>query len=329
MLGHVLVQVLHRLDVRVHPLDLAVGHEHHAVHALEDQLARGVVVDLARHGVEVELDLEAADGAEIDGQEVEEERALGLGGQGDHLPPRAGRHLVVDELEIGGLAAEPGPVVHQLAVDLARGVVDHRHACGLPQAPKSLSISSSASPRNSDRDARRARAVPIEHVREDLVELAHRRLDPELHQAQRGAVVEQHHEDDPPRHVRQVHRLASRPGGTARRTRARPSMRASWSLALKSAAVSEANAVGIERGRLADGGHHLPGAVHDQRGAGVGLAEKAAQDRLNRRGVFLPERPARGPAHRDLPSSASSVLPCRRTIAAARRRSTGCRSQAR
>ena len=149
MLRHVLVQVLHRLDVGVHPLDLAVRHEHHAVHSLEDQLARGVVVHLARHRIEVELDLEAADGAEIDRQEIEEEGALGLGGQRDHLPSRAGRHLVVHELQIGGLAAEPGPVVHQLAVDLAGGVVDHRHARRSPQAPKSLSISSSASPRNS------------------------------------------------------------------------------------------------------------------------------------------------------------------------------------
>src|SRR3954463_4770483 len=52
-------------------------------------------------------------------------------------------------LQVGGFATQTWPVVHQLTVDLARGVVDHRHG-EFPQDPKSLSISSSASPRNAD-----------------------------------------------------------------------------------------------------------------------------------------------------------------------------------
>src|SRR5215210_7318091 len=97
----------------------------------------------------MEFYLEPANGTQINRQEIEEQRALGLGRQGDHLPPGSRRHLVVDVLQVGRLAAQSGAVVHQLTVDLARGVVDHRHGC-VPQAPKSLSISSSASPRNSD-----------------------------------------------------------------------------------------------------------------------------------------------------------------------------------
>src|SRR5215217_6866761 len=73
------------------------------------------------------LDLESADVAAVDRQEVKEERPLGLGGERDHLSPGGGGHLVVDMLQIGGLATESGPIIHQFAVDLARGVVDHRH----------------------------------------------------------------------------------------------------------------------------------------------------------------------------------------------------------
>jgi hypothetical protein len=94
VLGQVLVQVLHRLDVGVHPLDLAVGDEHHAVHALEDQLPGGVVVDLARHGVEMEPGLESPDRAQVHRQKIEEQGAVRLRREGDHLPRAAGATLL-------------------------------------------------------------------------------------------------------------------------------------------------------------------------------------------------------------------------------------------
>src|SRR5690606_22817686 len=101
-------------------------------------------------GVEVEPGAEAADGAEVHGEEVEEERALGLGGGRDQLPLRGGGDLLVDVLEVGRLAAQARAVVDDLAVDLARRVVDQRHGRDAPQLPKSLSSSSSASPRNAE-----------------------------------------------------------------------------------------------------------------------------------------------------------------------------------
>ena len=111
--------------------------EHHAVDALQDQLAAGVVEHLAGHGVEVEARLEAADLAERQRQEVEEQRALGLGRERDHLALRLGVGLVVDVLQVGRLPAQAGPVVDDLAVDLARRVVDEAHrASSLP--PQSL-----------------------------------------------------------------------------------------------------------------------------------------------------------------------------------------------
>jgi hypothetical protein len=127
VLGQVLLEVPDRFDVGFHPLVLAVGHEHDAVHALQDQLPAGVVEHLARHGVEVEAGGEAADGAQVEGQEVEEQRAVRLGREGDHLALRLRRGLVVDVLQVGRLAPEAGAVVDDLAVDLFAGVVDERH----------------------------------------------------------------------------------------------------------------------------------------------------------------------------------------------------------
>ena len=78
----------------------------------------------------MEARLEAADFAQRQRQEVEEERALGLRGQRDHLALRLGTGARVDELQIRGLPAEPGAVVDQLAVDFAGGVVDETHLLG-------------------------------------------------------------------------------------------------------------------------------------------------------------------------------------------------------
>ena len=57
--------------------------EDDAIDALEDELAAGVVEDLTGNGVEVEASLEAAHRAQVEGQEVEEQRPVGLGGEGE------------------------------------------------------------------------------------------------------------------------------------------------------------------------------------------------------------------------------------------------------
>src|SRR5262245_63369147 len=73
LLGEVDAQVVEALDVGLHALDLAVGDEDDAVHALQDQLPARVVEDLTRDRVEVEAGLEAADLAERERKEVEKE----------------------------------------------------------------------------------------------------------------------------------------------------------------------------------------------------------------------------------------------------------------
>ena len=83
-----------------------VGHEDDAVHAAQHQLAGGVVEDLAGHRVELDADPHAADDADLEGQQVEEERAVGVGLEAHHLAARHRRRLLVDVQEVRGLAAE-------------------------------------------------------------------------------------------------------------------------------------------------------------------------------------------------------------------------------
>ena len=106
---------------------LAVGDEDDAVGAFQHELARGVVVDLPRHRVELELRAHAADLAEVEREEVEEEGAVGLRRQRQHLAFVVRRQRVVDELQIRRLAAETRTVVDDLRGDLFGGVVEEDH----------------------------------------------------------------------------------------------------------------------------------------------------------------------------------------------------------
>jgi hypothetical protein len=126
-LAQVLRHVVERLEVRVEHGGLRVGHEHDAVDALQHQLAGGVVEDLAGHRVELEPHLHPADHADVERQQVEEEGAVGLGLQADHLAARARCCLLVDELEVGGLPTQARTVVHDLGRHLHRGVVQEDH----------------------------------------------------------------------------------------------------------------------------------------------------------------------------------------------------------
>src|SRR5258705_3886686 len=127
VLGHVVVEVLHRLQVGFHPLGLGIADEHYAIYVLEYQLAAGVVVDLTGHGEQVKTRLEAANRAEANGKEIEEEGALRLRRQRYEFSSRLRLNLAVDVLEIRSFSAEPGTIVNDLTIDLARSVVDHRH----------------------------------------------------------------------------------------------------------------------------------------------------------------------------------------------------------
>ena len=71
--------------------------------------------------------LETAHRPQIQGQEVEEERAVRFRRQGDHFPLLVLSRVIVNPLQVGGLSAKTGTVVHQLAINFARGKIDERH----------------------------------------------------------------------------------------------------------------------------------------------------------------------------------------------------------
>jgi hypothetical protein len=126
----VLLQVRQAVEVGVDHRLLAVGDEHDAVRPLQDHPAGGVVEDLPGNRVELDARLHAPDGAELDGQEVEEEGPVGLGGQGEHLSLVADRQLLVDPLQVRRLAAQPRPVIDDLRRELFRRIVEQDHGFG-------------------------------------------------------------------------------------------------------------------------------------------------------------------------------------------------------
>src|SRR5215467_11184983 len=132
VLAEVLLEVAEALHVVAQPVPLRVGHEDQPVYPAQDELARHVVVDLARNRVELELGGETAHGGGRDGQEVEEERAVVTRGERDHVPLARLRQALVDVLEVRGFSRHSGAVVHDLEVDDLLRVVDDRH--GFPQA---------------------------------------------------------------------------------------------------------------------------------------------------------------------------------------------------
>src|SRR5687767_15275386 len=75
VLRHVVVEVLHRFEIRLHPLHLRIRDEHNSIHVFQDELPAGVVVDLTGNGVEMEACVEAANSAEVYREEIEEECA--------------------------------------------------------------------------------------------------------------------------------------------------------------------------------------------------------------------------------------------------------------
>jgi hypothetical protein len=65
--------------------------------------------------------------AQFQRHEIEEERAIRLGRKADELPLGLRGSRIKDILEIGRFAAQSRPVVNDLAIDLARSVVNERH----------------------------------------------------------------------------------------------------------------------------------------------------------------------------------------------------------
>src|SRR5262249_25865218 len=73
MLGEVRVHVLKALHVFLELSRLAVSDEDNTVRAVENELPRGLVIDLAGDGVELEFRGETRDDPQVERQEIEEQ----------------------------------------------------------------------------------------------------------------------------------------------------------------------------------------------------------------------------------------------------------------
>ena len=83
-------------------------------------IPRRVVVDLARHGIQVEAGFKTVNRTQFQREEIEEKGPVGVRGQRDHLPLDIVRKFFVDIEEIGRLTAETAAVIYDLAVYLPR-----------------------------------------------------------------------------------------------------------------------------------------------------------------------------------------------------------------
>ena len=72
-------------------------------------------------------DAVAIDQAQVDGQEVEQQRGIFVGADGDQLHFVAGTQHRMHSLEAGGLATTANPVVHELGVNGLFREVDEAH----------------------------------------------------------------------------------------------------------------------------------------------------------------------------------------------------------
>ena len=127
MFLEIVVQIVERLHVGVHALFLGIRHEHHAIHAAQDQLAAGVIEHLPGNRIKMKARLEAAHRPQIQRQKIEKQGAVGLRRQRDHLAFGFVVGLVEHVLQIGGLAAKAGAVIHDLAIDFAGGEIYEAH----------------------------------------------------------------------------------------------------------------------------------------------------------------------------------------------------------
>ncbi|MFM1943521.1 MAG: hypothetical protein RI897_2503 [Verrucomicrobiota bacterium] len=125
----VFLHVAEALDVFGHLFVLGICDEDDAIDTAQDELAGGVVDDLAGDGIELEFCFEALDGHGFDGQEVEEERAVGAGGERDQFALfLGGLDILVDLDEVCGLAAHGGPVIDDLDLQFLGGLIDDCHS---------------------------------------------------------------------------------------------------------------------------------------------------------------------------------------------------------
>ena len=123
----VVTEVLEAFLVGVEHRDLAVRHEHDAIHPLQHQLPGGVVEDLPRHGVQLELGLEATHQPHVDGEQIKEEGPVRFSIQGYHFTPGLLGSPGVNGIKVCGFATKTWTIINDFNRHLASCVIEKHH----------------------------------------------------------------------------------------------------------------------------------------------------------------------------------------------------------
>src|SRR5262249_8485209 len=126
--AHVALQLDQTLKVLFQFLRGGIHDEDNAVSTVEDSDACALIEHLTWDRIEVEANIEAMDRAQVKREEVEEQRTLALGGDGEQITVRLLWGMIVYVLQVGGLAAVPGAIIDNLAVNLTTGNVNKGHS---------------------------------------------------------------------------------------------------------------------------------------------------------------------------------------------------------
>src|SRR5271165_814145 len=89
---------------------------------------------------------EPAHRSQIQRQKIKEQRAVCLCRQRNHLAFLVLPRVIVDPLQVGGLSAQTWTVVHQLAIDFARGKIYERHLRSARSRPEFYSTGARRGP---------------------------------------------------------------------------------------------------------------------------------------------------------------------------------------
>src|SRR5213082_679780 len=127
LLGQVVLQIFETLNVFLHFFPLRIGYENDAIDAAQDELAGGVVNYLTRDGIELEFGDKALDNQSVERKKVEEQSAIGCGGERNEVAAILRINPLMDVTEIGSFATEGRTVINDLKLDLAAGVINDRH----------------------------------------------------------------------------------------------------------------------------------------------------------------------------------------------------------
>lgn len=120
-------EALERLQVVALAVHLRISDEDDAVGLFEHKLKRGVVSDLTGDGVEMEGGFVSRQRISLDGEEIEEQRAILRCRERNEVATARWIELGVDLLEVGGLAAEWCAAIDDLETDGVVVVIDAGH----------------------------------------------------------------------------------------------------------------------------------------------------------------------------------------------------------